>query len=734
MHTFRTRTLGSLTRLDRRRARRVARSLVRRGAALALVAFALAAPMGARDAGAFCISEGVKPCPAGTGGHEAITNQALSFFNEGTLDEMNDEQKFIEESTQITASWHFDNCRLQESAQWINEQYNQPLDALGAGGIIAELNPADPNPLDAADEFGQALHIVQDFYSHSNWIELGRTDLYESGTGDWDIYDEWTEVRPGIVAISENLPNGWSAQSSPQNFTPFVTTDTTATKFVLMTGAPDGTIDDDCLDSIMVGHAELNKDKDDGQGEHILFAPAFDLAKKQTAHEWCRILHKLNGAYGLAGPATAEGLWLKNGASPQAAGTPCAQRPPGGDVLLTATASSIKVIENGDDDPVHGDINLRLMMLTEDLQSSVRSQAAPQLGIADGDSAAAPPAVSFCVYADDTIAVSLQGWDDDDWDGGDSGVFDARGNDDDDPLAGVTVELGKVKNLASPAPPFSKSSSNLSAKFTLTKSAPDGDSDGLNDCEEQTWGSDPGVADTDGDGLSDGDEVHKYNTSPTDDDYDDDGLNDGDEIKYGTGVSDPDSDDDGLTDGDEVHVHGTVPTDSDSDDDDLTDGEEVNVYGTKPLDPDTDDDGLTDGDEVHIYGTDPNDPDSDDDLLDDGTEVLLGTDPNDGDSDDDGLVDGQDVEFIQKPVTSLPLNVFKSPAAGTKSATLSVLEDVEALLKQGRVADAIQKLRDLRKHFDGCGKKADNTDWVLVCGPQVTIRDLIDLLISNLGG
>ena len=50
------------------------------------------------------------------------------------------------------------------------------------------------------------------------------------------------------------------------------------------------------------------------------------------------------------------------------------------------------------------------------------------------------------------------------------------------------------------------------------------------------------------------------------------------------------------------------------------------------------------------------------------------------------------------------------------------------------MADAIQKLRDLGKHFDGCGKKADNTDWVLVCGQQVTIRDLIDLLISNLGG
>jgi hypothetical protein len=730
MNTLLTRMLGSLARMNRCRAR-IARSLVRRGAPFAVVGFALATPIGVRDAHAFCIAGGAGPCPAGTvGGHEAITSQGLSFLNEGALDEINDEHEFIDMNEVLEDSAHFDNCRLQESAQRINDQYNAPKDN-GAGGVVAEFDPADPSPLDAADEFGQALHTVQDFYSHSNWIELGRTDLYEPGTGDWSVYPEWTEVRPGIVSISENLPNGWTSLPDDVNFTPTVTTDASVTMNVLLTGATDGTTSDDCLDGIMIGHEELNKDRDDGKGEHALFQPAFDLAKKQTAHEWCRILHKLKDAYGLAGPATAEGLWLKNGASPHVPGTPCAERAPGGDVMVTAAAVGVQVLENGDDDPVHGDINLRLMMLTDDLQSSVRSQGAPQPDVADGDMVTAPPAVSFCAYLNDTIAVSLQGWDDDDGDGGVSGVFDARGNNDDDALAGITVNLGPVSGAAGA---YTGSSNNLKAGFIVTVTTPDADNDGLNDCEEKTYGSDPNVADTDGDGLSDGDEVHVYGTSPTDDDADDDGLKDGDEITYGTGVFDPDSDDDGLSDGDEVHVYGTVPTDPDSDNDGLTDGEEVTVYHTLPLDPDTDDDGLSDGNEVHVYGTDPLDPDSDNDGLGDGIEVVFGTDPNDPDSDHDGLLDGQDVEFIQNAIAGTPVNVFKSPSSGNRNAALSNLDDIEALLKQNKVAKAIQALKELRKRFHGCGVQRDNNDWALVCGSQLTIRGVIDLLIFNLGG
>ena len=70
-----------------------------------------------------------------------------------------------------------------------------------------------------------------------------------------------------------------------------------------------------------------------------------------------------------------------------------------------------------------------------------------------------------------------------------------------------------------------------------------------------------------------------------------------------------DSDGDGLSDSDEVNVHGTDPFDADSDDDGLGDGAEVNVHGTDPLLADSDGDGFGDGVEV-AAGSDPNDPGS----------------------------------------------------------------------------------------------------------------------------
>ncbi|MDK7272744.1 hypothetical protein, partial [Actinotignum schaalii] len=58
-----------------------------------------------------------------------------------------------------------------------------------------------------------------------------------------------------------------------------------------------------------------------------------------------------------------------------------------------------------------------------------------------------------------------------------------------------------------------------------------------------------------------------------------------------------DTDGDGVNDGDEIK-NGTDPNKGDTDGDGLTDGEEK-VIGTDPKNPDTDGDGINDGDEVN---------------------------------------------------------------------------------------------------------------------------------------
>ncbi|MHA2092899.1 MAG: hypothetical protein ACW98K_18800 [Candidatus Kariarchaeaceae archaeon] len=102
------------------------------------------------------------------------------------------------------------------------------------------------------------------------------------------------------------------------------------------------------------------------------------------------------------------------------------------------------------------------------------------------------------------------------------------------------------------------------------------------------YGTDPNNPDTDGDGLSDGDEVNIHGTDPLNPDTDGDGLSDGDEfIIYKTSFLDkePDSDGDGLLDALEIVDYGTDPYNPDTDGDGLSDGDEINIHGSDPLDP-----------------------------------------------------------------------------------------------------------------------------------------------------
>ncbi|TNE73821.1 OmpA family protein [bacterium] len=135
----------------------------------------------------------------------------------------------------------------------------------------------------------------------------------------------------------------------------------------------------------------------------------------------------------------------------------------------------------------------------------------------------------------------------------------------------------------------------------------DTDGDGITDEEELKAGTDPNKADTDDDGLKDSDEINRYNTDPLNADSDADGLKDGEEVlTYRTNPLNKDTDGDGLSDLDEVKTYRTNPNSADSDGDGLSDYDEINKYKTNPNNPDTDGDGFTDAQEVEM-GFDPND-------------------------------------------------------------------------------------------------------------------------------
>jgi len=139
--------------------------------------------------------------------------------------------------------------------------------------------------------------------------------------------------------------------------------------------------------------------------------------------------------------------------------------------------------------------------------------------------------------------------------------------------------------------------------------------------------------DSDGDGLSDYDEIAIYGTNPNHRDSDGDGMWDGWEVANGFDPLDDgdwniDTDGDGLKNLDEF-LNNTDPRNPDTDGDGLTDGQEVLTYLTNPLVQDTDGDGLTDFEEVMTFLTNPRVSDTDGDGFSDGLEVQVGTDPLD---------------------------------------------------------------------------------------------------------
>ncbi len=181
---------------------------------------------------------------------------------------------------------------------------------------------------------------------------------------------------------------------------------------------------------------------------------------------------------------------------------------------------------------------------------------------------------------------------------------------------------------------------------------------------DQTCGCATDCDDADQDGIPDDTEV-AIGTDPNDADSDDDGVKDGDEPSAsvdsdGDGsinALDPDADNDGLFDGTELGLPcdgaGTVANSTHC----IPDGDS-GATKTDPLDPDTDNGGVRDGSEDvdHDGVKDPGETDptvghgDDDDQLDDADgdgltnaeEEALGSDPNDADSDDDGVIDGDE--------------------------------------------------------------------------------------------
>jgi hypothetical protein len=296
--------------------------------------------------------------------------------------------------------------------------------------------------------------------------------------------------------------------------------------------------------------------------------------------------------------------------------------------------------------------------------------------------------------------------------------------------------------------------------YELGPTAPtDTDGDGLTDGDETAiYGTDPFNADTDDDGLGDGEELGTYGTNPLAADTDGDSLSDGDEVAMQVFGNCPnpllvDSDGDGLPDDIEVFFEPALdPCDADFDGDGLSDGNEV-LAGTDPAIADTDGDGLLDGTEVDMAqsagGTCPSPliADSDGDSLSDGAELSGGTSLCNADSDGDGANDAIDPTPNEPGVSSgviedwlrlsaedtldLDLSLFDAPnnnaARGRRLVTAVTLGLAANATSRGRFQLAILELELVLRRLDD---QPSPRDWMVASPEKTRLREDIELAIS----
>jgi hypothetical protein len=260
--------------------------------------------------------------------HKQIVGDALPFLNDKILKQIDWGQDVADWGHQFDSSYHFDNCNFQEGTDHINQEYTTK--------VIPNLDPT---------RFGVVLHTSMDFYAHSNWVNMGKTSLIDDGDGLWKVMRPGDNIGGAIVLEGEAKTN----DPTNKNFLPYPATVDLSNPQVpmvhfgvgfitekvgggkeslpgLITGVlpsppyssaqvkcPLGSIghwDSLGVSAPLLGGPGLAKDTKDAG---ITFYPALNLAKRQVAHEWCRLVNLVKQSpSGDAGVSKLYNEWVKN--------------------------------------------------------------------------------------------------------------------------------------------------------------------------------------------------------------------------------------------------------------------------------------------------------------------------------------------------------------------------------------------------------------------------------------
>lgn len=201
---------------------------------------------------------------------------------------------------------------------------DRPTGASFARRTVAALDPAQPSgqaDLLAIRAFGRSLHALQDFYAHTNWIELGGEVLVDSALTEFPRLAPYSTIpSSGFVVVQGGKPKQGPLSrdvkaSYPENAVVSVKQGPRGKtrSLGLISGTVDYEAGDYCPRSVAMTHDELNKDKSTLSERSQQYEAARTLATLQTEHEWCRLRALTQKAWGDAGVVRLDG-WVTEGA------------------------------------------------------------------------------------------------------------------------------------------------------------------------------------------------------------------------------------------------------------------------------------------------------------------------------------------------------------------------------------------------------------------------------------
>jgi hypothetical protein len=247
--------------------------------------------------------------------HEEVTATALSFLRPEILSALQAANAATDVEFFFVNANHFDDCNFSGGSAVVQKCQAE---------AVSQLAPSAPPESDllAIRAFGRSLHAVQDFYAHTNWIELDGDVLVDSTLGAFPTLSPYSTVpSSGFVVVQGTKPKRAALtrdENAPYPASAVVTVKLDKRRAPgLISGTVDYEAGDECPRSVAMTHDELNKDKSTNTGREQQYEAAKALAILQTAHEWCRLRELTRSQWGDAGVTRLDG-WVAVGQTPPA--------------------------------------------------------------------------------------------------------------------------------------------------------------------------------------------------------------------------------------------------------------------------------------------------------------------------------------------------------------------------------------------------------------------------------